>query len=87
MNAAKIYEALTGMCSYRLPYTEVEDLFEEGKACDILYNNVYDAKLRLNQRLGTEEDRDIELMISCLLEICRIVAYRMYPYGAKSSPE
>lgn len=58
--------------------------FAEGSREEQLYQLVYEAKCRLNERLGTSEDTDIELIISSLLSIAQEVGVKMYRYGRES---
>lgn len=85
---ALIYELMIGLYDLKIlqfPESEVvEDEFLEGKPCAELYGRVYDAHLRLCERLGVDEDEDIETIINCMNDITRILAMKMYDYGANS---
>lgn len=59
----------------------VENEFAEGKPCERYYRAVFEANQRICSRLGVEEDRDVECIISSMLEIVRIQAFRMFDYG------
>lgn len=61
----------------------IENEFASHKECGRLYERVYAAKRRLQRRLRTEEDKDIEEIISCMSDITRILAYKMYDYARK----
>ena len=62
----------------------VENLFEEGKKCALLYKEVYDAQRRLEKRLGVEMyDKDVETIIAALTDIQKELRFKMYLYGAK----
>lgn len=63
----------------------IENEFEEGKVCYQLYEEVYEANRRLCERLGVEEDRDIELIISNLMKIREHQCMKMYEYGVSFS--
>ena len=82
-----IYELMIG--AYDLEKVEfpeskiVEDEFEEGKPCSELYGHVCDANKRICERLGVQEDKDVEIIINCMDDICRILAMKMYDYGMK----
>ena len=70
----------------RFPYPAgkiVANEFAEGKECEKLYGEVYEANRRICSRLGVDEDQDVETIISCMDDICRILAYRMFDYGTK----
>lgn len=47
-----------------------------------LYSRVYDANVRLCERLGVEEDTDVNIIIDSMNEITRILVMKMYDYGA-----
>jgi hypothetical protein len=59
----------------------VEDEFAEGSECCGLYEDVYRAKLSLCERLGENEDRDVETIIGSMERIARLLALKMYEYG------
>lgn len=85
-----IFELMNGLLNLEsYPVTEskyVANEFEEGKFCDIAYEEVYNANRRLCQRLGVEEDQDIETIINNLLDISEYLCYKMYDYGSFFSP-
>ena len=62
---------------------EIEDLFEEGKPCDVLYERLFEAKERILLKLGLDECRDMEEILCCEDEICMYVALRMFDYGVE----
>jgi hypothetical protein len=55
--------------------------FADGKTCATLYQEVFDANRRLCDRLGEDEDKDIELMINNMQDITKILAMKMFDYG------
>lgn len=59
----------------------IENIFAEGSVCDNTYQEVYDAKCRLCQRLGVQEDEDVERIIIDLLTIGKYMSMRMFDYG------
>ena len=78
-----VYDLLTGN---RLPVVGdpvVENMFSEGRTCEELYNSVYEANVRLCDRLGVQEDADVELIINSLLHISELLGKKMFHYGAK----
>lgn len=81
--ADTVYELLTGQCSPKPNDPVVENMFAEGRTCEELYNNVYEANLRLCQRLGVQEDADVELIINSLLRISKLLGIKMFQYGVK----
>lgn len=80
----KVYETLNGEESPAFRIPGVENAFSEGKKCALLYEQVYDAQRRLEERLGVEPyDRDVETIITALTDIQMELCYKMYCYGAK----
>lgn len=59
----------------------VEDEFADGRECGRLYEEVYQAKLNLCRRLGQEEDKDVETIISNMEAIAKLLSFKMYDYG------
>ena len=78
-----VYDLLNGTRIRQPNDPIVENLFAEGRECELLYSQVYDANIRLCQRLGVEEDADVEIIINSLLRICELTGKRMYRYGAE----
>ncbi len=77
----EVYYSLSGMLID--PLDDVENLFEDGKPCEQWYSDMYDAYMRICERLDVQdEDDDVEIIISSLLRIQEKIAYRMYHYGA-----
>lgn len=68
--------------NYNIPEGKyIADEFEDGKFCSEAYERVYNANRRLCERLGVEEDKDIEIIINSLLEISDYLCLKMYDYG------
>ncbi len=59
----------------------IESEFEDGKYCQEKYQEVYDASRRLCERLGVDEDADIEKIIASLFDMQRYLCCKMYDYG------
>ena len=79
-----VYMTLQGELISTAAVPGVENLFEEGKACFVYYENVLCAYARLCARLGAdEEDSDVEEIIHNLMLITDILAKRMFEYGAQ----
>lgn len=85
-----IFDLMNGSIDLKsYPVTEskyVANEFERGKFCEIAYEKVYNANRRLCQRLGVEEDEDIESIINNLLCISKYLCFKMYDYGSYFSP-
>lgn len=60
---------------------QVQDEFSSGSYCSELYEEVYRAKVSLCNRLGVQEDSDIETIISNLTLIGRHLSMKMFDYG------
>lgn len=87
----KIYYLMIGAFDIdRYPIQESKNVaneYEEGEFCDKVYEEVYDANRRICERLGVNEDEDLELIINNLLDIGRHLSMKMYDYGVLfSSP-
>ena len=79
-----VYYSVVGELSeeYRVP--GVDNVFERGMRCDILYEDMLAAYERLRDRLGVEDaDDDVEIIISALMDIGKETAMAMYRCGAK----
>ncbi|MEZ3436659.1 MAG: hypothetical protein K1W34_19030 [Lachnospiraceae bacterium] len=59
----------------------VKNEFSLGGFCDEAYQRVYNANRRLCERLGVEEDKDVESIITDLLDIGEYLALKMFDYG------
>lgn len=59
----------------------IEDEFAEGKECCLLYESVYQAGQNLCERLGEDEDSDVETILNGMERITRLVSLKMYEYG------
>ena len=76
-----VYDTIMGNLVQEWSCSDVENLFAEGKRCADLYAQMLEAYSRLCERLSVQEDDDGEIMINSMMEIMRIVAYKMYEYG------
>ena len=54
----------TMMGEMEIPIPWVEDEFADGKECEHLYGEIFEENMRLCQRLGSEEDSDVETIIN-----------------------
>lgn len=90
MNAQKqkqrIYELMLGSWNLEdYPIEEgqyVENEFMEGKFCEQAYAGIYDANRRICQKLGVEDDPDVELIIGNCFGIMNHMCMKMFDYGA-----
>lgn len=81
-----VYEAVCGeyadKADYVIQNVRIQNEFEEGKPCSEAYKRVYAANRRLCERLGVDEDPDVEMIIDSMFEITRTVGEKMFEYGA-----
>ena len=81
-----VYEAVLGVYAdegdYVIQNVRIQNEFEEGKPCREAYKRVYESNRRLCERLGVDEDPDVESIINYMFDITRTVAEKMFAYGA-----
>ena len=84
-----VYEAVCGEyadeADYVIQNVRIENEFEEGKTCSEAYKQVYAANRRLCERLGVDEDTDVEMIIDSMFAITRAVGEKMFEYGVELS--
>ena len=89
MQKELIYDKMNGFLTDGLPSlaegTVVEDEFAEGKECCLLYESVYQAGRNLCERLGEDEDSDVETILNGMERITRLVSLKMYEYGRREA--
>lgn len=80
-----IYDLMNGsldLSNYPVKESEfVENEFAQGKYCDKAYEQIYEANRRLCQRLGVQEDKDVETIIRNFFGITEYLSMKMYDYG------
>lgn len=60
----------------------IENEFKEGKPCEKWYDEIYQLKQKLSQRLGIfNEDEDLEYLVECYTKICEYLGMKMFEYG------
>ena len=79
MDVTHIYESMLG--ERVNPHPEIPNAFADGEKCARLYDEIYTAVQRLSDRLGVEEDPDVEIILDNFWEIDRELCQRMYRYG------
>ena len=83
MTKEQIYERMT--VQFVTPDPEIPCEFDDGKPCDLLYEKVCKARMRISERTGIDfEDRDLLAMVEGLEEIGKVLAMKMFDYGIKS---
>ena len=83
MQKELIYDMMNGFCDHaNMPKNlSIPDEFSEGTECGRLCEQAYNASLKLNEKLGREEDEDLENLINCMNRIMKILSMKMYDYG------
>lgn len=81
--AQAVYDRLLGHLALQTGGFEVEDLFADGALGDQLYEQIYEANLHLCQKLGVEEDEDLQSIIDHFWDITALVGEKMFQYGRK----
>lgn len=65
----------------------VQNEFCNGRECEKILGKVYRSKCSLGERLGDDEDDDVEQIINGMDEITRILSFKMYEYGRLSKED
>ena len=85
MQKEQIFEKMNGFLTEELLLLPeqhiIEDEFAEGKECCLLYEGVYQAGRNLCERLGEDEDEDVEAILNGMERITKLLAMKMYEYG------
>ena len=78
-----VYLTLMGQLLPEYQVPGIENAFAPGSKCADLYRRIYNAKLRLCQRLGvTDDDEDIEDIANAYEDIMEYLCEKMYAYGS-----
>lgn len=82
MTKEQIYERMT--VEFVTPDPDIPCAFGEGQPCAELYDQVSTARERIADRTGLDfEDADLLAMVEGMEKIARILALKMYEYGAR----
>lgn len=76
-----VYDTLQGVLEEDAKIPGVEDAFANGKPCSELYEQMREAYGRVCQRLETQEDRDLEIVIASLTKISELLGLEMFRLG------
>lgn len=76
-----IYEDLQGVHVRPMAPFPVENIFAEGTVCDRLYGKIFENKIKICDRLGVDEDADLEEICSCFFDIMEVMCRKMFDYG------
>ena len=82
-----VFDILNGTRISQPGDPDVENMFAEGRECGELYDHIYDANIRLCQKLGIEEDPDVETIINAFLKITELMGKSMFRYGMELGKE
>lgn len=87
MQKELIYDKMNGFLAEGMASMPegIEDEFAEGKECCLLYEGVYQAGRNLCERLGEDEDEDVETILNGMERITRLVSLKMYEYGRREA--
>ncbi len=87
MQKELIYDKMNGFLTegmYSLQEgAAIEDEFAEGKECCLLYEGVYQAGRNLCERLGEDEESDVETILNGMERISRPLSMKMYEYDGQ----
>ncbi len=89
MDKKLIYDMLNGFIDcdrVSLPIGFSAELISEfEKSCEHLLTQIYESKMHLYDKLGNEDDEDVELIVNRIEELCRIISYKMYDLGRQQA--
>ena len=89
MQKEQIYDKMNGFLAEGMISAPegivIDDEFAEGKECCLLYEGVYQARRNLCERLGEDEDSDVEIILSGMERIARLLSLKMYEYGRREA--
>ena len=67
------------------PLSGIQNAFATGQPCEKLYQQIYEAKCRLHERLRIEEDADVECIVDSFWELTHELCLRMYHLGKEQA--
>lgn len=77
-----VYDTLCGHLIPEACVIGVENAFAPGEICDLCYEAAATARDRILQRLGVEEDADLNCIFDELTYIARELGLKMFVYGS-----
>ena len=78
-----VYETLIGVRGKEDQVPGVENAFAPGTYCDQRYADLIRHRQRLWDRLGCEDDEDLEEILCAMESIQRELCFKMFEYGRK----
>lgn len=85
MDSEKVYLSMLGELVY--PLRDIPNAFGPGAPCEKLYQQIYESKRRLCNRLNADEDPDVQAIGDCFGEINRVLCLQMYRPGTARDPK
>ena len=76
-----IYATLIGVIDEKHRVPGVENALAPGGDCDRLYQDMLDCRQRIWDRLGSEDDEDVERLVMAMESIQRSLCIRMFRLG------
>ena len=80
-----IYDLMIGnieLSSYSCKESEkVKNEFTIGSKCAVAYQEIFEANLRICNKLGVQEDEDVECIVSNFFDILQYLSLKMFDYG------
>ena len=76
-----VYYTVTGEIAPEYRVVGIEDAFSEGGFCDTAWNEMYQARSRIRERLELEEDEDLNIVVDELCSIQKELCLRMFRLG------
>ena len=84
----KVEEIYASMVGELLePLDGIPDEYITGSYCDQLYREACAARARICQRLGVDEDPDLETIFDSFCDINTYLCRKMFEYSRKSDPK
>ncbi len=77
----QIYSSLLGVANEASAIPWVENAFAPGSPCFDAYEAIWDARLRLYDRLGQEDDEDIQIIVDSFYDVQEELCRKMFQYG------
>lgn len=89
MDKKLIYDMLNGFIDcdrLSLPVDfSTEQILDSEKSFEHLLDQIYESKMHLYDKLDDEDDKDVELIVNRIEELCRVVSYKMYELGKQQA--
>lgn len=80
----RIYEAMMGMAVNPNPPFPVENAFADGSECEKLYKELFELKIKVGDRLHSDDDSDVEQICENFWDIVDILCREMFTYGVQA---